>query len=160
MLMRSKIAVVGEKDSVLGFKTVGFDVFETKGSQETAEQNPCPCQTGLRHHLRHRRGAAAGQRNPEHYKEVMLPPSSRFRAFMEARASACKMSTEAWSAPSVRTFYLKVSLPEDFLKIIEVGENYGQMPRANWLRSPGRLSLPKECAAPICSTWFRSARTS
>lgn len=31
--MRSKIAVVGEKDSVLGFKAVGFDVFEVSGAQ-------------------------------------------------------------------------------------------------------------------------------
>ena len=38
MLMRSKIAVIGEKDSVLGFKTVGFDVFETEGPQETVER--------------------------------------------------------------------------------------------------------------------------
>ncbi len=28
--MRSKIAVVGEKDSVLGFKAVGFDVYEAE----------------------------------------------------------------------------------------------------------------------------------
>lgn len=31
--MRSKIAVLGEKDSVLGFKAVGFDVFEFTTSQ-------------------------------------------------------------------------------------------------------------------------------
>ncbi len=30
--MRSKIAVIGEKDSVLGFKAVGFDVYETADS--------------------------------------------------------------------------------------------------------------------------------
>ncbi len=31
--MRSKIAVIGEKDSVLGFKAVGFDVYETADPQ-------------------------------------------------------------------------------------------------------------------------------
>lgn len=31
--MRSKIAVLGEKDSVLGFKAVGFEVFEFTTSQ-------------------------------------------------------------------------------------------------------------------------------
>jgi V/A-type H+-transporting ATPase subunit F len=35
--MRSKIAVVGEKESVLGFKAVGFAVFETSAPQETEE---------------------------------------------------------------------------------------------------------------------------
>ena len=33
--MLSKIAVVGEKESVLGFKTVGFDVFGTASPEET-----------------------------------------------------------------------------------------------------------------------------
>ncbi len=33
--MLSKIAVVGEKESVLGFKAVGFDVFETSSPEET-----------------------------------------------------------------------------------------------------------------------------
>ena len=32
--MRSKIAVVGEKESVLGFKAVGFEVFETAAPKE------------------------------------------------------------------------------------------------------------------------------
>ena len=35
--MRSRIAVVGEKESVLGFKAVGFEVFET-GSPREAEE--------------------------------------------------------------------------------------------------------------------------
>ena len=35
--MRSKIAVVGEKESVLGFKAVGFDVRETATPQETED---------------------------------------------------------------------------------------------------------------------------
>lgn len=35
--MRSKIAVVGEKESVLGFKAVGFDVVETSGPKESEE---------------------------------------------------------------------------------------------------------------------------
>jgi len=34
--MRKNIAVVGEKDSVLGFRAVGFDVFETSDAQSTA----------------------------------------------------------------------------------------------------------------------------
>lgn len=34
MLMRSSIAVVGEKESVLGFKAVGFTVYETASSAE------------------------------------------------------------------------------------------------------------------------------
>ena len=33
--MRSNIAVVGEKESVLGFKAVGFDVHETNDSHQT-----------------------------------------------------------------------------------------------------------------------------
>lgn len=33
--MLSKIAVIGEKESVLGFKTVGFDVVETESPAET-----------------------------------------------------------------------------------------------------------------------------
>ena len=32
--MRSKIAVVGEKESVMGFKAVGFEVFETTAPKE------------------------------------------------------------------------------------------------------------------------------
>ncbi len=32
--MRSKIAVVGEKESVLGFKAVGFDVYEVSTPDE------------------------------------------------------------------------------------------------------------------------------
>lgn len=32
--MRSKIAVVGEKESVMGFKAVGFEVFETAAPKE------------------------------------------------------------------------------------------------------------------------------
>ena len=35
--MRSRIAVVGEKESVLGFKAVGFEVFETGSPQEAEE---------------------------------------------------------------------------------------------------------------------------
>ena len=35
--MRSKIAVVGEKESVLGFKAVGFEVFETAAPKEAEE---------------------------------------------------------------------------------------------------------------------------
>jgi len=35
--MRSKIAVVGEKESVLGFKAVGFEVVETSAPQETGK---------------------------------------------------------------------------------------------------------------------------
>ena len=35
--MRSKIAVVGEKESVLGFKAVGFEVFETSAPKESEE---------------------------------------------------------------------------------------------------------------------------
>ena len=35
--MRSKIAVLGEKESVLGFKAVGFAVFETAAPQEAEE---------------------------------------------------------------------------------------------------------------------------
>ena len=37
MYMRSSIAVVGEKESVLGFKAVGFDVYETTSSKEAEE---------------------------------------------------------------------------------------------------------------------------
>ena len=33
--MRSKIAVVGEKESVMGFKAVGFEVFETAAPKES-----------------------------------------------------------------------------------------------------------------------------
>ena len=36
--MLSKIAVVGEKESVLGFKAVGFDVFETSGPADVEAQ--------------------------------------------------------------------------------------------------------------------------
>lgn len=32
--MRSSIAVIGEKESVLGFKAVGFDVYEVTSSDE------------------------------------------------------------------------------------------------------------------------------
>ena len=35
--MGNKIAVVGEKESVLGFKAVGFAVFETAAPQEAEE---------------------------------------------------------------------------------------------------------------------------
>ena len=35
--MRSKIAVVGEKESVLGFKAVGFEVFEPSAPKEAEE---------------------------------------------------------------------------------------------------------------------------
>ena len=35
--MRSKIAVVGEKESVLGFKAVGFEVFETAAPKESED---------------------------------------------------------------------------------------------------------------------------
>lgn len=35
--MRSSIAIVGEKESVLGFKAVGFDVHETNDSAQTEE---------------------------------------------------------------------------------------------------------------------------
>ncbi len=35
--MRSKIAVVGEKESVLGFKAVGFDVYETTSPAQVEE---------------------------------------------------------------------------------------------------------------------------
>ena len=35
--MGNKIAVVGEKESVLGFKAVGFAVFETTAPQEAEE---------------------------------------------------------------------------------------------------------------------------
>ena len=35
--MRSSIAVVGEKESVLGFKAVGFDVYETTSSKEAED---------------------------------------------------------------------------------------------------------------------------
>ena len=35
--MRSKIAVVGEKESVLGFKAVGFEVFETSAPREAED---------------------------------------------------------------------------------------------------------------------------
>ncbi|MEG1687665.1 MAG: V-type ATP synthase subunit F [Angelakisella sp.] len=35
--MRSSIAVIGEKESVLGFKAVGFAVYETEGSAEVPE---------------------------------------------------------------------------------------------------------------------------
>ena len=35
--MRKKIAVVGDKGSVLGFKSVGFDVFMVSSQQETRD---------------------------------------------------------------------------------------------------------------------------
>ncbi|MEG1942836.1 MAG: V-type ATP synthase subunit F, partial [Angelakisella sp.] len=35
--MRSSIAVIGEKESVLGFKAVGFSVYETSSPQEAEE---------------------------------------------------------------------------------------------------------------------------
>ncbi|MEG0853137.1 MAG: V-type ATP synthase subunit F [Angelakisella sp.] len=35
--MRSSIAVIGEKESVLGFKAVGFSVYETTSSSEAEE---------------------------------------------------------------------------------------------------------------------------
>ena len=35
--MRKKIAVVGDKGSVLGFKAVGFEVFMTSTQQETRD---------------------------------------------------------------------------------------------------------------------------
>lgn len=35
--MRSNIAVVGEKESILGFKAVGFDVYETNDSCQTED---------------------------------------------------------------------------------------------------------------------------
>lgn len=37
MHMRSSIAVIGEKESVLGFKAVGFSVYETTSSAEAEE---------------------------------------------------------------------------------------------------------------------------
>lgn len=33
--MLKKIAVIGEKESVLGFKAVGFDTFEARSNEET-----------------------------------------------------------------------------------------------------------------------------
>lgn len=35
--MRKKIAVIGDKGSVLGFKAVGFDTFEVNGVDQTKE---------------------------------------------------------------------------------------------------------------------------
>lgn len=35
--MPNRIAVVGEKESVLGFKAVGFEVFETTSSEQVEE---------------------------------------------------------------------------------------------------------------------------
>lgn len=37
MSMRSKIAVIGEKESVLGFKAVGFDVHEVTDPREAED---------------------------------------------------------------------------------------------------------------------------
>ena len=41
--MRKKIAVVGDKGSVLGFKSVGFEVFMTTTQQETREVMQALC---------------------------------------------------------------------------------------------------------------------
>ncbi len=35
--MRSKIAVLGDKESVLGFKAVGFDVFESDDAEQAQQ---------------------------------------------------------------------------------------------------------------------------
>ncbi|HPD88911.1 MAG TPA: V-type ATP synthase subunit F [Oscillospiraceae bacterium] len=71
--MRSKIAVVGEKDSVLGFKTVGFDVFETKGSQETAEQIHALAKQGYGIIFVTEEALLPVKEILNDYKEVMLP---------------------------------------------------------------------------------------
>ena len=45
--MRKKIAVVGDKGSVLGFKSVGFEVFMTTTQQETREVMQALCKAEI-----------------------------------------------------------------------------------------------------------------
>ena len=47
--MHSSIAVVGEKESVLGYKAVGFSVFETSSPEEAEKviRDLCKKQTGI-----------------------------------------------------------------------------------------------------------------
>lgn len=71
--MRSKIAVVGEKDSVLGFKTVGFDVFETEGPQETAERIHTLAKEGYGIIFVTEEALLPIKEILSEYKEVMLP---------------------------------------------------------------------------------------
>ncbi len=71
--MRSKIAVVGEKDSVLGFKTVGFNVFETEGPQETADRIHALAKEGYGIIFVTEQALRPVKEILSEYKEAMLP---------------------------------------------------------------------------------------
>ena len=96
--MRKKIAVVGDKGSVLGFKSVGFEGFMTTTQQETREvmQALCKADYGI---------IFITEQAYLQVPEIIVRPlpSFRFRARTATLASASKMSRKTSRELSAQT---------------------------------------------------------